>query len=170
MTQVGDAFDDSAIEGTRFSRLFRHIILALPQGPESGMVSAVLLLLLTAVTAATARNVTTKNTFYGARDNCPPGGDIAYPSKQHPYAGGLGTYDNPITFAGAKAAIAPHTRIYIWHLQKYFVMDDDCEECDRDWKEKQAWHVDVWIGPDRLLVCHLVHTRPDAGQLLAIDK
>jgi hypothetical protein len=44
-------------------------------------------------------------TFYGAKDNCPPGGDIAYPSKRHPVAGGTGTAADPATFASAKQAL-----------------------------------------------------------------
>lgn len=43
-------------------------------------------------------------TFFGARDNCPPGGAIAYP-KIHKQAGGVGTFADPITFAGAEKAL-----------------------------------------------------------------
>jgi hypothetical protein len=51
-------------------------------------------------------------TFYGALDNCPPGGDIAYP-KLHKEAGGKGTFEDPITFAGAEKSMKPGTVICI---------------------------------------------------------
>ena len=82
---------------------------------------------------ASNQTVSAETTFYGARDNCPPGGDIAYP-QIHNEAGGNGTYNNPITYAGAKKATEPGTIIYVEFLQKYFIMEDDCEECDNDWK------------------------------------
>jgi len=85
-------------------------------------------------------------TFYGAKDNCPPGGDIAYPTI-HSEAGGLGTYSNPITYAGCSSATPAGTIIYVPTYQKYFIMEDDCEECDSDWK-KGKYHFDLWMGPD----------------------
>jgi hypothetical protein len=98
---------------------------------------------------ASARNVTMETTFYGARDNCPPGGAIAYPLL-HPVAGGTGTFADPITFAGSKKALPKHTRVYVVELQKYFIMEDDCGECDDDWTHKQKYHIDLWIGSDKL--------------------
>lgn len=93
------------------------------------------------------QNVTALNTFYGAKDNCPPGGDIAHPVR-HKLAGGVGTFADPITFAGAPAALPWGTVIYSWRLRKYFVMEDECEECASDWKKGQLWHFDAWMGPD----------------------
>lgn len=61
-------------------------------------------------------------TFYGARDNCPPGGTIAYPTPTRSEAGGLGTYEDPITYAGDKKATAPGTILYVPMLKKYFIM------------------------------------------------
>lgn len=107
-------------------------------------------LAILAVPAATglrqACNVTALTTFYGAKDNCPPGGDIAHPIK-HQLAGGTGTYADPITYAGATQATPPGTIIYVYALRKYFIMEDDCEECQKDWR-KNKWHVDLWMGPD----------------------
>jgi len=88
-----------------------------------------------------------KLTFYGAKDNCPPGGDIAYPTI-HKEAGGLGTYKNPITYAGASAATKAGTIIYVPIYKKYFIMEDDCEECDSDWSKSKKYHFDLWMGPD----------------------
>jgi hypothetical protein len=88
-------------------------------------------------------------TFYGALDNCPPGGDIAYP-KLHKEAGGTGTFADPITFAGAEKAMKPGTIIYAPQFMKYFIFEDSCEECEEDWKSKKKYHADLWMGPDTL--------------------
>ena len=94
-----------------------------------------------------SETIEAETTFYGAKDNCPPGGDIAYP-QIHKVAGGNGTYNNPITYAGSKLATEPGTIIYVQFLQKYFVMEDDCQECDEDWITRKKWHFDLWMGPD----------------------
>jgi len=105
--------------------------------------------LLLALSHAAERNVTSTVTFYGARDNCPPGGDIAHPIL-HKLAGGTGTYADPITYAGASASIPVGSRIYIPRVKKYFIMEDDCEECISDWSKHKKYHVDCWMGPDTL--------------------
>ena len=67
-------------------------------------------------------------TFYGYFDNSPPGTAIAHPVI-HSGAGGVGTFDDPITFAVAPEVqnkVPPGTIMYIPSLQKYFVMEDDC--------------------------------------------
>ena len=67
-------------------------------------------------------------TFYGYFDNSPPGTAIAHPVI-HGGAGGVGTFDDPITFAVAPEVqnkVPAGTRIYIPSLQKYFIMEDDC--------------------------------------------
>eukprot|EP01084_Bolivina_argentea_P233471 393225_1 len=94
-----------------------------------------------------SETIEAETTFYGAKDNCPPGGDIAYP-QIHSEAGGNGTYINPITYAGCKKATEPGTIIYVEFVQKYFIMEDDCEECDEDWITRKKWHMDLWMGPD----------------------
>jgi len=101
----------------------------------------------TAISAIKSTNENAKLTFYGAKDNCPPGGDIAYPTI-HKEAGGLGTYKNPITYAGASAATKAGTIIYVPIYKKYFIMEDDCEECDSDWSKSKKYHFDLWMGPD----------------------
>jgi len=101
-------------------------------------------------------------TFYGARDNCPPGGDIAYPKSDgnptvHDKAGGTGSWADPITFAGAdpkQTTGSPVTigqRVYVPHLQKYFCMEDECEECTHNWKKAMKIHIDLFIGPSELV-------------------
>uniref|UniRef100_A0A6B2LHT8 Chitin-binding type-4 domain-containing protein n=1 Tax=Arcella intermedia TaxID=1963864 RepID=A0A6B2LHT8_9EUKA len=113
-----------------------------------------LLVLFGLSTPTTSINVTAIVTFYGARDNCPPGGDIAHPII-HKYAGGTGTYADPITYAGDTKAAPAGTIIYYHALKKYFIMEDDCEECISDWK-KGHWHFDLWMGPDTLSPSSLV--------------
>jgi hypothetical protein len=110
---------------------------------------ALLATLLAAVVpaSATSVNVTAETTFYGSKDNCPPGGDIAHPVI-HKEAGGVGTWDNPITYAGDVAATPVGARIYVFFLQKYFIMEDDCEECQHDWKRDKKYHFDLWMGGD----------------------
>jgi hypothetical protein len=83
-------------------------------------------------------------TLYGWPDNSPPGGDIAYP-QIHQSAGGTGTYNDPITFATDQNELAPGTIVYYSYLHRYFIMEDDCAECDQDWANGKA-HIDLWIG------------------------
>jgi len=86
-------------------------------------------------------------TFYAARDNDPPGSTkIAYPSL-HATAAGTGTATDPITFATDQRELPPGTRIYHPELRKYFLMEDDCAECDTDWTTHHRAHIDLWAGP-----------------------
>ena len=103
-------------------------------------------LMLLSAGAAPPTNVTAYVTWYGAKDNCPPGGAIAFPTK-HQEAGGVGTWNDPVTFAGVRAREAPGTRIYVAAHRKYFIMEDSCEECEHQWKSKKKYHVDLWMGP-----------------------
>jgi len=81
-----------------------------------------------------------RNTFYGYPDNCPPG------ASKHWF--GTGTYDNPIGLASAPSAISHGTMVYIERYKKYFVMDDECQECEEKWKKDGSWHFDLWLGPN----------------------
>jgi hypothetical protein len=90
-------------------------------------------------------------TFYGWYDNSPPGAGIAYPGL-HSSAGGTGTFADPITFATDKSELKAGTKVYYATVKKYFVMEDDCTECDEDWTGHgpdggpKFWHVDLWTG------------------------
>lgn len=92
-------------------------------------------------------------TLYGWADNSPPGPDIAYPVL-HARAGGTGTYTDPVTFATDQKELAPGTIVYYPYLKKYFVMEDDCGDCDKDWEGKGPnggpgyRHIDLWAGGD----------------------
>jgi hypothetical protein len=100
-------------------------------------------------------------TFYGYFDNSPPGTAIAHPVL-HSGAGGVGTFDDPITFAVAPEVqnkVPAGTKIYIPSLQKYFIMEDDCtssgpggvpvqgEGCDGELKSGIN-EFDLWIDGD----------------------
>jgi hypothetical protein len=69
-------------------------------------------------------------TFYGYFDNSPPGLAIAHPVI-HGGAAGIGTFENPISFAVApqvQKQVPAGTIMYIPLLQKYFIMEDDCTD------------------------------------------
>eukprot|EP01088_Endostelium_zonatum_P016281 TRINITY_DN4334_c0_g1_i1.p1 TRINITY_DN4334_c0_g1~~TRINITY_DN4334_c0_g1_i1.p1 ORF type:complete len:199 (-),score=29.46 TRINITY_DN4334_c0_g1_i1:51-593(-) len=91
-------------------------------------------------------------TSYGYDDNSPPSAQIAYPRNGgYPTIHNLATetsglYDDPITFATDKRELPIGTRIYVPFLRKYFIMEDDCTECDNDWNSGKR-HVDLWMGP-----------------------
>src|SRR5262245_22616121 len=106
------------------------------------------------LTATAAHAATTRSmflTFYGWYDNTPPGGDIAYP-QLHSTAGGTGTFSDPITFATATAELSAGTKVYVPRVQKYFIMEDSCQECGEDWSSHGPnggpglYHIDLWLG------------------------
>ena len=98
-----------------------------------------------------------EQTFYGARDNCPPSGSIAYPPKNRRAAGGIGTHADPITFASDPTLFKPMTIIYVPRLKKYFRMEDQCEECMKEYKKSHKYcHVDLWMGPDTVTSADIV--------------
>src|SRR2546429_8120828 len=70
-------------------------------------------------------------TFYGWYDNTPPGNDISFP-KLHSGAGGKGTFADPITFATAKAGLAPGTKGWGPRVKKDFIMEDAGPEGGED--------------------------------------
>ncbi|HEV2638789.1 MAG TPA: hypothetical protein VGX23_26815 [Actinocrinis sp.] len=87
-------------------------------------------------------------TFYGWYDNTPPGCATASGGC----AGGTGTYSDPITFATDKSEAPTGTIIWVPRVGKYFVMADDCTECDQDWSGQgpdggpKMWHFGLWLG------------------------
>jgi hypothetical protein len=95
--------------------------------------------------AGSANAATTRNfyvTLYGWPDNSPPGDGTAFGSG---HAGGTGTYSNPITFATDQHELAPGTIVYYPYLHRYFIMQDECVECDQDWANGK-YHIDLWVG------------------------
>jgi len=107
-----------------------------------------------AIAFAPNANITMLTTSYGWNDNSPPSADIAFPKGSgHPTihsvaTEGNGSYADPITFATDQKEFAPGTYVYVVHLRKYFIMEDECDECDADWN-KGKYHIDLWMGPDK---------------------
>lgn len=94
------------------------------------------------------RTVEAYATYYGWYTNTPPGCATAYSGC----AGGVGTATDPITLASSAEELPVGTLVYYPTLEKYFVMGDDCSECDADWTGKgpdggpHFWHFDLWMG------------------------
>ncbi|KAB8228246.1 uncharacterized protein BDW43DRAFT_316099 [Aspergillus alliaceus] len=85
------------------------------------------------------------HTFYGFPDNDPPGGAIAYDCGRGLAAGGVGTFNDPLTFASAPGEFDICETIYDPYLRKYLRMEDYCNTCTRNWG-KRIWNIDVWTG------------------------
>jgi hypothetical protein len=107
--------------------------------------------------ASASTSATYYVTLYGWPDNSPPGADIAYPKSDgnptlHNSAGGTGTFSDPITYATDKAELPVGTKVYYSFLKRYFIMEDDCTECDEDWTGHgpdggpKFKHIDLWVG------------------------
>jgi 3D (Asp-Asp-Asp) domain-containing protein len=107
--------------------------------------------------ASASTSATYLVTLYGWPDNSPPGGAIAYPKSDgnptlHNTAGGTGTFSNPVTYATDKAELPIGTKVYYPFLKRYFIMEDDCVACDRDWTGHgpdggpKFKHIDMWVG------------------------
>jgi hypothetical protein len=86
-------------------------------------------------------------TLYGYADNSPPGTDIAHPCL-HSQAGGTGTYADPITFATDVAEMGWCQIIYVPYMQRYFIHEDECSQCDQTWNTLHLYRFDMWAGGD----------------------
>lgn len=95
-------------------------------------------------------------TLYGWPDNSPPGNAISYPANAgyptiHNVATAGQTYASPGTFAtdasmsGKSGELPVGQKIYVPAFKKYLILEDECVQCETDWKTK-AYHVDLWIG------------------------
>jgi hypothetical protein len=119
--------------------------------------------------AVTAQASTTRSmlvTLYGWPDNSPPGDGTAFGSG---HAGGTGTYSNPVTFATDQHEFKPGTKVYYPYLHRYFIMQDECVECDHDWANGK-YHIDLWVGgkggsTSAVLGCEDKLTK-DSGQVI----
>jgi Putative Ig domain len=92
-------------------------------------------------------NVQAFMTLYGYADNSPPGTDIAHPCI-HSQAGGTGTYADPITFATDVAELGWCTIIYVPYMERYFIHEDECSQCDQTWNSAHLYRFDMWAGGD----------------------
>ncbi len=111
-------------------------------------------------------------TLYGYVDNSPPGTIIAHPCGARQGAGGAGTYADPITFATDINEMPWCDIIYVPYMERYFIHEDECSECDTDWNKFGLYRFDMWAGgdsaslqePERhaLLACENAWTRSDS--------
>jgi hypothetical protein len=125
----------------RFRKLgLRRRFLVLGLGVATPAALAMGLLLPSAAHAKIApasSSVTDYVTFYGWVDNSPPGAGIAHPCI-HNHAGGVGTYNNPVTFAEPNDLHGPWCqKIYVPFLKKYFIHEDQCHPPPRPASESQ---------------------------------
>lgn len=86
-------------------------------------------------------------TLYGYVDNAPSGTGIAHPCI-HDAAGGTGTYGDPITFATDVAEMPWCTVIYVPYMERYFIHEDECSQCDVNWSQQHLYRFDMWAGGD----------------------
>ncbi len=99
---------------------------------------------VTHATSGTSQSVW--ETSYAAIDNDPSGSRaIAYPSV-HSQAGGTGTYNDPITLAADRRWLPVGTKVYAPRWHKYYVMEDECVECEGDWSSSHFHHVDLYMS------------------------
>jgi hypothetical protein len=114
--------------------------------------------------ASGSMNVQAFMTLYGYVDNSPPGTDIAHPCI-HQQAGGTGTYQDPITFATDVAELPWCTVIYVPYMERYFIHEDECSQCDTDWNDYHLYRFDMWAGGDS----GSLH-QPERGALLRCES
>ncbi|MEK7531108.1 MAG: hypothetical protein AAB573_04570 [Patescibacteria group bacterium] len=86
-------------------------------------------------------------TAYTYYDNDPPGSAEISDPIVHNFAGGTGTYLDPITLAvgytTAGSDITPGTKYYVPHLKRYVIVEDTCAACHKGY-QGNVW-VDIWI-------------------------
>lgn len=87
-------------------------------------------------------------TGYTFWDNTPPGSAAIARPVIHDEAGGIGTWEDPITIAVGRGHAgwhyAPGTRIYLENLEKYAVVEDLCGACGNGRAGRP--HLDIYIG------------------------
>ncbi len=104
--------------------------------------------------ASASKTIKMYVTSYGYNDNSPPSAIIAFPKSDgnptlhNKATEGSGAYSDPITFATDASEFKPGTRVYVPFLEKYFIMEDECTECDSDWSHGK-YHIDLWMGPQK---------------------
>lgn len=122
-----------------------------------------------------ANSLTVYVTYYGWPDNDPAGTAIAYPKVDgyptiHNGAGGIGTFNDPITFAAKVGRFPVGTKIYVPYIKKYVILEDTCASCTTNW-------IDIWMESDgnntnKVIACEeywtkenqLVEVNPPAGR------
>jgi len=116
-------------------------------------------------TPATTETVQAFMTLYGYADNSPPGTGIAHPCGARTGAGGTGTYADPVTFATSVKELPWCEIIYVPYMERYFIHEDECSECDRGWNRAHLYRFDMWAGGDAASV-----HQPEKKALLACES
>jgi 3D (Asp-Asp-Asp) domain-containing protein len=103
-----------------------------------------------------AQEVVSYVTFYGFDDNDDGnpthlGTDVISDTAIHSRANeDLGTYERPGTLATDANFLPRGTKVYVPALERYYVMEDTCVECSKDWLKNKP-HVDLYVsgtGPE----------------------
>jgi 3D (Asp-Asp-Asp) domain-containing protein len=90
-------------------------------------------------------------TFYGFDDNDDGnptrlGTDVISSAAVHGRANeDLGTYERPGTLATDANFLTPGTKVYVPALERYYVMEDTCVACSKDWSRSKP-HVDLYVS------------------------
>jgi 3D (Asp-Asp-Asp) domain-containing protein len=125
--------------------------LSLP-ARKIGLVSLAILVSLGCFSSdSRAMNLSAYLTFYGFDDNDDGnprhlGTNVISDAVIHSYANeDLGTFDQPGTMAADKHFLSPGTKVYVPSVQRYYVVEDTCAECTRDWRRKRP-HIDLFVS------------------------
>jgi len=116
------------------------------------VMAAAMVILASAVPAPASQVISAYVTFYGFDDNDDgdpgnTGTDIISNPILHETANeDLGTYDRPGTLATDLEFLAAGTRVYVPALKRYYIMEDTCRPCEKDWKKKKKPHVDLYLS------------------------
>jgi hypothetical protein len=127
-------------EDCRFNRIEKQLTrIEAGHSPTSSPTST--------ATAPAGQTKTGFITAYGAPDNDPPNSTaIAYENvRPGTGAGGVGTYENPITVAVPEGTYAPGTRIYVPHVDRYFIVEDLCGT-SHSAPQGCTSVLDLWVG------------------------
>jgi hypothetical protein len=141
------------------------LLLTFVIGPSSAVAAS-------PVEQSAVRTVRAFMTLYGYVDNSPPGTVIAHPCI-HSGAGGTGSFEDPVTFATDVHELPWCKVIYVPYMERYFIHEDECSECDTDWVHRHLYRFDMWAGgnatslhqPERrsLLRCEDTWTRANSA-------
>jgi hypothetical protein len=91
--------------------------------------------------------------FFDWSDNAPAGNEIAYPRSAgyptlHEVASGTGTHADPITFGGDSTVFPPGTIVYVPFLEKYVMLEDECQSCAMQAAMTQRPAISIWMSSD----------------------
>lgn len=103
-----------------------------------------------------------KITFYGSYDNDPKGSLAISDPVIHQQAGGVGTYEDPLTFASPEGSGAYEvgTKIYVEMVRKYFIKEDTCAK---------SWTAPNGCGPVKMVDLYVGNPSSDEAVVKCED-